>query len=321
MENSKSQTVYLAGGCFWGIEKLMHSIPGVIDASSGYANGANEADANYKTVCVGNTGFRETVQVTYDPAKVSLDALLLAFFCVVDTTQKNRQGNDVGSQYQAGVYYEDEATKATVERVAALEAGRVKGFAVEIGPLHSFYPAEEYHQRYLDKNPGGYCHIPAEKIRRFSGLSIDPGEYRRPTADLIREKLTGEQFAVTQGSGTERPFSHPYWNQNKRGIYVDIVTGEPLFSSADKYESACGWPAFSAPIEEPVVITRRDDNHGMLRTEVRSRAGDSHLGHIFEGDAESPSGVRYCINGASLQFIPHEEMKTKGYGYLLPLLK
>ena len=313
--------IYLAGGCFWGLEKLMQSIPGVIDAVSGYANGTGEADANYKDVCAGETGFRETVKVTYDPERVSLDALLLAFFYVIDPTVENRQGNDVGSQYQTGVYYTDDASKETVERIAALERGRRKEFVVEIGPLVNFFPAEEYHQDYLDKNPNGYCHIPRAEIELFSRLRIDPGDYKKPAAEAIRDKLTDEQYRVTQESATERPFQNEFWNQFEKGIYVDVVTGEPLFSSTDKFESSCGWPAFSKPIEEPAVVELPDDSHGMHRTEVRSRAGDSHLGHVFTGDRESPNGVRYCINSASLRFIPYEKMEQEGYGKLLNLFE
>ena len=313
--------IYLAGGCFWGLEKLMQSIPGVTDAVSGYANGSGEEDANYQTVVKGQTGFRETVKVTYDPEQVSLDALLLAYFYVIDPTVENRQGNDVGSQYQTGVYYEDDASREIVERIAALERRRREKFVVEIGPLVNFFPAEEYHQDYLDKNPNGYCHIPRAEIELFSRLRIDPGDYQKPAAEAIRDKLTDEQYRVTQQSGTERPFQNEFWNQFEKGIYVDVVTGEPLFSSADKFESSCGWPAFSRPIEEPAVVELPDDSHGMRRTEVRSRAGDSHLGHVFTGDRESPNGVRYCINSASLRFIPYEKMEQEGYGELMSLFE
>lgn len=319
--DKKQSVIYLAGGCFWGLEKLMQSIPGVTDAVSGYANGTGEADANYKTVTGGQTGFRETVKVTYDPEQVSLDALLLAYFYVIDPTVENRQGNDVGSQYQTGVYYADDAAKETVERIAALERGRRKKFVVEIGPLINFFPAEEYHQDYLDKNPNGYCHIPRAEIELFSRLKIDPGDYRKPAAEVIRDSLTDEQYRVTQESATEHPFQNEFWNQFEKGIYVDVVTGEPLFSSADKFESSCGWPAFSKPIEEPAVVELPDDSHGMRRTEVRSRAGDSHLGHVFTGDRESPNGVRYCINSASLRFIPYEKMEQEGYGGLMCLFE
>jgi peptide methionine sulfoxide reductase msrA/msrB len=225
----------------------------------------------------------------------------------------------VGSQYQTGVYYTNESARRTVERIAALERERTDPFRVEIGPLYNFYPAEEYHQDYLDKNPGGYCHIPLREIQLFSRLTIDPGDYRRPAREVIREKLTAEEYRVTQENGTERPFANAYWDQTAQGIYVDVVTGEPLFSSRDKFESSCGWPAFSAPIEAPAVVEREDDSHGMVRTEVRSRAGNSHLGHVFGDDPESPTGTRYCINSAALRFIPREEMAAQGYGDLLDL--
>lgn len=172
--------IYLAGGCFWGIEALMQSIPGVIDATSGYANGTGKADANYQAVCTGETGFRETVRVEYDPEQVSLDALLLAYFYVTDPTVENRQGNDIGSQYQTGIYYTNDTAKQTVERIADLERSCSKAFFVEVRPLVNFYPAEEYHQNYLEKNPGGYCHIPLEKIKLFPSCASIPVTTRSP---------------------------------------------------------------------------------------------------------------------------------------------
>ena len=316
MESKQTKLIYLAGGCFWGLEKLMQSIPGVLDAVSGYANGSSESDANYKTVCTGRTGFRETVRVSYDPDRVSLDQLLFAYFEVVDATAVNRQGHDVGTQYQAGVYYADTESLATVERIFAIERARTPGFAVESGPLKSFFPAEEYHQDYLDKNPGGYCHIPFADMARLSKGTIDAGRYARPQDEQIRAALSPEQFAVTQQSATERPFTSEFAEKGEKGLYVDVVTGEPLFTSEDKYRSSCGWPAFTKPVEPSVVVSREDRSHGMRRVEVRSRAGDSHLGHVFEGDAESPSGTRYCINGAALRFVPYDALDAQGYGYL-----
>ena len=298
--DTTDNVIYLAGGCFWGMEQLMQSIPGVIDAESGYANGTCEADADYKTVCKGETGFRETVRVEYDPEQVSLDALLMAYFYVIDPTVQNRQGNDRGSQYQTGVYFTNESARETVKRIAEIERGRSEKFFVEIGPLKNYYPAEEYHQNYLEKNPGGYCHIPRAEMELFSRLRIDPGDYQKPAAESIRDKLTAEQYRVTQESGTERAFTGEFW---------------------DKFESGCGWPAFTKPIEEPAVVELEDLSHGRRRTEVRSRAGDSHLGHLFTVDPESPNGVRYCINSASLRFVPYAKMKAEGYGYLLYLFE
>ena len=180
---------------------------------------------------------------------------------------------------------------------------------------------EEYHQNYLEKNPNGYCHIPRAEMEIFSKLRIDPGDYQKPAAESMRDKLTAEQYRVTQESGTERAFTGEFWDKFEKGIYVDVVTGEPIFSSADKYESGCGWPAFTKPIEGPAVVEKEDLSHGMRRTEVRSRAGDSHLGHVFTGDPESPNGVRYCINSAALRFVPYEKMEAEGYGYLLYLFE
>jgi len=316
MESKHEKFIYLAGGCCWGMEKLMQSIPGVLDAVSGYANGSGEADANYKTVCTGRTGFRETVRVTYDPTRVSLDQLLFAYFEVIDPAAVNRQGHDTGTQYQAGVYYADTESQATVERIFAIERARTPHFAVESGPLKNFFPAEEYHQDYLDKNPGGYCHIPFADIARLSKGTIDAGRYARPREERISSDLTPEQYAVTQKSATEPPFTSEFYEHTAKGLYVDVVTGEPLFTSDDKYASSCGWPAFTKPVEPSVVVSREDWSHGMHRVEVRSRAGNSHLGHVFEGDAESPNGTRYCINGAALRFVPYDSLDAQGYGYL-----
>ena len=184
--------IYLAGGCFWGVEHLMQSIPGVIDARSGYANGTGEEDADYKTVCTGKTGFRETVRVEYDPAQVSLEALLMAYFYVIDPTVQNRQGGDVGTQDQTGIYYTDDHAKETVERIAAIERSSGTPFYVEIGPLRNFFSAEEYHQNYLEKNPDGYCHIPWDEMKLFKNLHIEADEYTKPAADVIRDRLAAE---------------------------------------------------------------------------------------------------------------------------------
>ena len=215
----------------------------------------------------------------------------------------------------------DVSARETVKRIADIKRGRSEKFFVELGPLRNYYPAEEYHQNYLEKNPNGYCHIPRVEMELFSRLRIDPGDYRKPAAETIRDTLTAEQYRVTQESGTERAFTGELWDKFEKGIYVDIVTGEPLFSSTDKFESGCGWPAFTKPIEGPAVVEKEDLSHGMRRTEVRSRAGDSHLGHVFTGDPESPNGVRYCINSAALRFVPYARMEAEGYGYLLNLFE
>ncbi len=310
------EVIYFAGGCFWGLEKLMESIPGVVNATSGYANGEEGLSPTYNSVLTGNTGYRETVRVEYDPEKVSLDALLFAYFHVIDPTVKNAQGNDIGTQYQTGVYYPDEKSGKTVTRITDIVKTRYKQFFVEIKPLERFYDAEEYHQNYLDKNPSGYCHISMAEIDTLSNMIIDPGDYPRPTDEMIKAKLTEEQYIVTQQDGTEPPFQNEYWDNHDRGIYVDVVTGEPLFSSTDKYDSGTGWPSFTKGIDENTFYFKGDGLNDASGAEVRSRAGDSHLGHIFYNDPTSPNGIRYCMDSAALRFIPFEEMENAGYGYL-----
>ncbi len=313
--------IYLAGGCFWGLEKLMQSIPGVVDVVSGYANGTAEVVPTYQRVSTGQTGYRETVRVEYDPQVVSLDALLFTYFHVIDPTIENAQGNDYGTQYQTGVYYPDEAARQVVERVAQIEKERSSRFVVEIEALERFYDAEEYHQNYLDKNPLGYCHISKDEMSAAGVLLVDPGKYPRPSAEEIQRKLTDLQFNVTQNADTEIPFMNEYWDNHAEGLYVDVVTGEPLFSSRDKFDSGTGWPSFTQAIDENTIRYIEDTSHGMVRIEVRSRAGNSHLGHVFYNDPSSPSGTRYCINSAALRFIPLAEMEAAGYGYLLSVVE
>jgi peptide methionine sulfoxide reductase msrA/msrB len=309
--------IYLAGGCFWGLEKLMQSLPGVVDVVSGYANGDADLVPTYTKVSMGDTGYRETVRVEYDPSEVSLDALLFAYFTVIDPTIENAQGNDIGTQYQTGVYYVDEASKVTVERIAAIEEARNEKFVVEIKALERFYDAEEYHQDYLTKNPTGYCHISQEEMLVISEMIVDPADYPRPTEAEIKAMLTDLQYSVTQEKGTETPFNNEYWDNHEKGIYVDVVTGEPLFSSRDKFDSGTGWPSFTNPIDENTLRLLVDYSAGMQRIEVRSRAGNSHLGHVFYDDPISPTGTRFCINSAALRFIPYEEMADEGYADLL----
>jgi len=312
-----TDVIYLAGGCFWGLEKLMQSIPGVVDVVSGYANGQADIEPTYNKVITGTTGYRETVRVEYRPDEVSLDALVFAYFHVIDPTIKNAQGNDRGTQYQTGVYYPDKSSQEIVERIAAIERERSEKFFVEIEPLERFFDAEEYHQDYLDKNPMGYCHISSGEMDAASEMIVDPGDYPLPAEAEIKAKLTDLQYDVTQNEGTEPPFRNEYNDNHASGIYVDVVTGEPLFSSDEKFESGTGWPSFTAPIDENTIRFIEDRTLGMRRVEVRSRAGNSHLGHVFYNDSVSPTGTRFCMNSAALRFIPYEEMATEGYGYLL----
>ena len=314
MENLKE--IYLAGGCFWGVEEYFSRIPGVRDAVSGYANGQTE-NPTYEEVCSGLTGHAETVRVSYDPRVVSLETLTEQFFQIIDPTVRDRQGNDAGRQYRTGVYYADAAEREPLERIFAAEQKKYKQKIVtELLPLENFFAAEEYHQDYLKKNPGGYCHVDFSALDGLKAKTPPAPErkYAKPSAAELRKKLTPAQYAVTQEAATERPFANEYFDNRKPGLYVDVVTGEPLFSSEAKFDSGCGWPSFSKPIKPAAVVERHDGSHGMSRTEVRSQAGDSHLGHVFDDGPKDKGGLRYCINSAALRFIPYDKLDEEGYG-------
>lgn len=322
-DETKVKVIHLAGGCFWGLEAYMQKLNGVEDAISGYANGKTENPSYYD---LKTSGHAETVKVVYNPDIISLEDILAHYLRVVNPVSVNKQGNDVGTQYRTGIYYTDEADKAIIENILAKEQTKHdKPIAIEVEPLKQFYDAEEYHQDYLEKNPGGYCHIDlslADKpLDKDEEPVIDSSRYIKPSDEELKKNLTDIQYDVTQNSATERAFSHEYHDNFKRGIYVDITTKEPLFSSTDKFESGCGWPSFSKPISKDVVKYFEDNSHFMHRTEVRSRSGDAHLGHVFNDGPKEMGGQRYCINGASLEFIPYEEMDEKGYGYLKYLVK
>lgn len=319
-----TKTIYLAGGCFWGLEAYFERIDGVVDAVSGYANG-NTKHPSYEEVVHHNTGHAETVAVTYDPARLSLSDILQYYFRVIDPTSLNKQGNDRGTQYRTGVYYTDTADAVIIRDALAQEQKKYsKPLVVEHEPLQGFYEAEAYHQDYLAKNPNGYCHIDISKADiplepepvQPSEISIDPTRYHKPDAVTLRERLSAMAFDVTQNNATERAFSHQYDHLFAPGIYVDIVSGEPLFSSADKFDSGCGWPSFSRPIVDEVVTEHDDHAFNMHRIEVRSRVADAHLGHVFNDGPKAQGGLRYCINGASLRFVPLAEMDREGYGHL-----
>ena len=322
-DETKVKVIHLAGGCFWGLEAYMQKLNGVEDAISGYANGKTENPSYYD---LKTSGHAETVKVVYNPDIIRLEDILAHYLRVVNPVSVNKQGNDVGTQYRTGIYYTDEADKTIIENILAKEQTKHdKPIAIEVEPLKQFYDAEEYHQDYLEKNPGGYCHIDlslADKPLDKDGEPvIDSSRYIKPSDEELKKNLTDIQYDVTQNSATERAFSHEYHDNFKRGIYVDITTKEPLFSSTDKFESGCGWPSFSKPISKDVVKYFEDNSHFMHRTEVRSRSGDAHLGHVFNDGPKETGGQRYCINGASLEFIPYDEMDEKGYGYLKYLVK
>ena len=310
------QIIYLAGGCFWGLEAYMERIQGVTDAVSGYANGKGNT-TNYQLLHA--TDHAETVKVTYDPNKISLDKLLQYYFRVIDPTSINKQGNDRGRQYRTGIYYQDGADKAVIEQaLAQLQTKYKKPVQIEVQPLKNYIVAEEYHQDYLKKNPNGYCHI---DITKADEPVIDEKDYPKPSDAELKAKLTPLQYSVTQNKHTERSFSNEYWDNFQPGIYVDVTTGEPVFSSNDKFESGCGWPSFTKPIAKEVVHYQTDNSFNMQRTEVLSRAGNAHLGHVFDDGPKDKGGLRYCINSASIKFIPLAEMEKAGYGYLIQSIK
>ncbi len=310
--------IYLAGGCFWGIEAYMEKIIGVYDVTSGYANG-NTENPTYEEVSHKNTGHAETVHVIYDSSKVDLSTLLLYYFKVVDPTSINKQGNDVGTQYRSGIYYTDEADLSIINTIIAEEQKKFKKpIVVEVAPLDQFFLAEDNHQDYLAKNPNGYCHI---DLSIADKSLIDPANYPKPDDATLKKTLTDVQYKVTQLGDTEHAYSNEYWDYFEPGLYVDVVTGEPLFSSKDKFDSGCGWPSFSKPIIAEVVTYIEDDSYNMVRTEVRSRSGDTHLGHVFDDGPKELGGLRFCINSASIKFIPYDDMDALGYGYLKSYVK
>ena len=317
----KQSEIYLAGGCFWGTEHFLKLIRGVESTEVGYANG-NTPNPTYEEVCHQNTGFAETVKVVYNPQEVSLGLLLDLYFKTIDPTAVNRQGNDRGSQYRTGIYYTDKADLPVIEdAVRALAKNYAKPIAIEVAPLKNFYKAEGYHQDYLDKHPGGYCHIDPRLFELARKANTPSSPYKRKDDATLRSTLTPEQYAVTRKNATEPPFRNAYWDEKREGIYVDITTGEPLFVSTDKFDSGCGWPSFSRPIDKKLIEEKLDTSHGMVRMEVRSKTGDAHLGHVFTDGPKDKGGLRYCINSASLRFIPKEKMEAEGYGAYLPLLK
>ena len=335
--NMNQQRICVAGGCFWGTQAYLRKLPGALNTQVGYAN-SRMPDPSYELVCSGATDAAEAVMVDYDADVLPLSLLLEAFFRTIDPTAVNCQGNDRGTQYRSGIYWLDgrdvPAIEAAIARVQAQCAAPV---VTEVAPLENFTPAEDYHQDYLQKNVGGYCHVNLADADRFVAEHVDDfgnGQrdriadelakhvYARPSeAELIAE-LDRTQYAVTQQAATEPAFSHPYDHEFAPGVYVDVVTGEPLFLSNDKFDSGCGWPAFSRPVADAVIEERRDDSIPFMpRTEVRSRAGDSHLGHVFDDGPAESGGLRYCINGSALRFIPKEDMQAEGYGWLVPYVR
>lgn len=322
-QSMKTKKIYLAGGCFWGTEHFVKQIRGVETTQVGYANGTT-AKPTYREVCTGQTGHAETVEVSYNPEVLDLRLLLDLYFLTIDPTSLNRQGGDHGTQYRTGIYYTDSKDLSIIqESLSALQAKYRLPIRVECDTLRVFYPAEDYHQDYLGANPTGYCHVSPELFKVARQANPEPAQksFAKPSDTELKARLTPLQYEVTQHAATERAYTGEYWQEEREGIYVDITTGEPLFTSNDKYDSGCGWPSFTKPINSALVKEVADHSHGMTRTEVRSKLGNAHLGHVFNDGPKNKGGLRYCINSAALKFIPKARMSAEGYGAYLPLLE
>jgi peptide methionine sulfoxide reductase msrA/msrB len=303
------------------MEKYIQLIKGVEKTEVGYANG-NTENPTYEEVCRNNTGHAETVKIEYNKEILPLEFLLDMFFDAIDPTSVNKQGGDIGTQYRSGIYYTEPSDLQIIEnKIKEVQKKYTKPIATEVAPLSNFYSAEEYHQDYLLKNPGGYCHIGNDLFEKAAKAEALKSKYAPKDKEALKKELTELQYNVTQNSSTEPPFNNEYWNLYKKGIYVDITTGEPLFVSSDKFDSGCGWPSFSRPISDDLIYEKTDYTLGMVRTEVRSQTGNAHLGHVFNDGPKELGGLRYCINSASLRFIPEEDMEKEGYGHLLHIVK
>ncbi len=334
------ETAVFAGGCFWCVESDLEKLPEIIDAVSGYTGGRRaEGDPPPTYEDYNARGFREVVQVSYDPAKISYAQLAEYLIKHSDPTDAGGSFYDRGSAYAPALYYAGDAEKKEAERVIAdVDARGIydKPLTVQVLPRTEFFPAEKYHQDYYKKNPIRYNFYRTSSgrdafIKKHWGDEVLPSSapastgtggpaatdgptFTKPSAAELKTKLTALQYKVTQEEGTEPPFQNEYDKNDAAGIYVDIVSGEPLFSSRDKYDSGTGWPSFVKPIAPQAVVERVDKKLFSTRTEVRSAIADSHLGHVFPDGLAARGGLRYCMNSAALRFVPKDKMEAEGYG-------
>jgi peptide methionine sulfoxide reductase msrA/msrB len=320
MISNKLELATFAGGCFWCMVSPFEEMPGIVKVVSGYTGG-HTVNPTYEEVCSETTGHAEAVQITYDPAFMSYKQLLELYWRQIDPTDPGGQFHDRGASYRTAIFYHSDTQRIEAEasKQELQASGRFdRPIATSIEPAGPFYDAEEYHQGYHNKQPYRY-----KLYRKGSGRDafIDRHWRLRLDQDELRQRLTPIQYEVTQNSATEPPFRNSFWDHKEEGLYVDIVSGEPLFSSMEKFDSGCGWPSFTKPLLSSNVTEHSDMTHGMIRTEVRSREADSHLGHVFPDGPQDRGGLRYCINSAALRFIPKNELENEGYGAYLKLFE